>query len=292
MTRGTAARVIRFTTFSEDLRLLDPLLALDPAREAESLIDAVDVGWRPVRDIVEVAHAQSTQALAHRLVDGANSQKIVKDSRLRNRRNGYGRRSGWCCGRRRRFRRIGRLRWWRRNRNGRLGSRFWRRRHHRHAARSRGGRRGRCNGGFGGGDSGECRRRRGGSCRRLGRRFGHCGLGHRRGFGRLCGGGGRGLWHSRAWTRPRGDRLQYRRADFDNAFARRVVFKNGVGESPVETRRIGLNRRRLGFRTRQNVNLRLQGFIVSRGNLRSGRWCCNRRGRTHDGAWRRRNLSG
>src|SRR5690606_648838 len=50
---------LRLAAGCEDARLLDPVLPLDSAAEFERLTDPVDIGGRPVRDLLVglVAHA-------------------------------------------------------------------------------------------------------------------------------------------------------------------------------------------------------------------------------------------
>ena len=71
------ARVIRFAALGQDLRLLNPLFGIDPARQSQTLIDTVDVGGCPKRHLLKAGDAEILQALLGGFIDGANALKII-----------------------------------------------------------------------------------------------------------------------------------------------------------------------------------------------------------------------
>lgn len=120
----TIARIVRFATLGQDLRLLDPLLALDAPRQVQQLVDAHDVGLGPPGHMGEGSDADAVQLLLGRLIDGTDAQEVVAAwarfggggrCGLRGCRRRLGRLRGCRCGCRR-------SRWrWRCGRLSRLG---------------------------------------------------------------------------------------------------------------------------------------------------------------------------
>lgn len=98
----TIARIVRFAALGQDLRLLDPLLALDAPRQVQQLVDAHDVGLGPPSHMGKRGDADAVQLFLGCFIDGTDAQEVVAAwARL-----GGGRRRGCRCGCR-----CARLRW-------------------------------------------------------------------------------------------------------------------------------------------------------------------------------------
>lgn len=101
----TIARIVRFATLGQDLRLLDPLLALYAPRQVQQLVDAHDVGLGPPGHMGEGGDADAVQLLLSRFIDGTDAQEVVAawarlgGGRRRGLRGCSGPRLRWRCGR-------------------------------------------------------------------------------------------------------------------------------------------------------------------------------------------------
>ncbi len=84
--RQTVARIIGLAAFRQNLRLLDPLLSVDPAGNAERLADALYVRCGPSGNVFEIVDAFRLQPLFEVGVDGANALEIVTAFDRRSRR--------------------------------------------------------------------------------------------------------------------------------------------------------------------------------------------------------------
>ncbi len=71
------ARIVGLPTLSQDLRLADPFLLLDPGSDTQGGGKPLDVGRRQPGDIAQAADAQLLQAPPHPLVDAMDAGQIL-----------------------------------------------------------------------------------------------------------------------------------------------------------------------------------------------------------------------